>query len=133
MAIQLSSYTVNKEWKCIGNKVFTFKEKKIELLKLSLKSWQNHLEKNLLSSPKDIDHWPILNKTKCHCGVLIKRAREEPLFEDIWLKKLNDAHDSIHNIADDLFNKYQKGEISKAREGIKDLQKAIELIYSYFE
>jgi len=129
----LSNYTVNQEWKRVGNKAFTARETKIQLLRLSIKRWQKHLEENILSSPEDISHWPILKKTKCHCGVLIKRAREEALFEEIWLNKLDDAHDSIHNIADDLFNKYQKGEISKAREGLNDLHKAIERMFGYFE
>jgi len=129
----LTNFTVNQEWQRVGNKVFTTKETKIQLLKLSLKRWQNHFEKNILDSPGNIQQWPILNKTICHCGVLIKRAREEALFEENWLNKLDEAHDSIHHIAEDLFNKHQKGELSKARDGLGDLHKAVELMFSYFE
>jgi len=129
----LSNYRVNEEWKNIGNKVFTSKEVKIQLLKLSLKRWLNYFEKNIQALPEDIDHWPILQKEQCHCGLFIKRSREESLFEESLLNKLNGAHDLIHHKADELFNKYQNGEISIARNGLKDLHIAVDQMLAHVE
>jgi len=35
-------------------------------------------------------------------------------------------HNTMHDIADDLFNKYQESQIQKVRQGLKDLEIAIE-------
>lgn len=129
----LSHYTPHGEWKIYGNKVFTSKESKIQLIRLSLSRWYKQFEKNIQTIPEEVDYWPILNKTKCHCGVLIKRLGEEGLFNKSWLNKLDDTHHSIHNIADDLFKQYQQGEISKARSELKELHIAVELMFSHLE
>ena len=39
----------------------------------------------------------------------------------------------MHNIADDLFNKYQASEIESSRDGLKAIQIAIEQMYSVLE
>jgi len=129
----LSSYIPNEKWKTMGEKVFSLKEIKIQLLRLSLKRWQNKFENNIQSSAEDIDHWPILNKTKCHCGILINRAKQEQIFDQNWLKTMEEAHNAMHNIADDLFNKYQKGDVNSARNGLKYIQVAYEKMYGILE
>ena len=129
----LSNYTTNEEWKTYGNKVHTTKETYIQLFRLSLKQWQNNFESNILALPEDVDHWPILNKTKCHCGVLIQRARQERILEENCLTKLDKVHNSMHCIADDLFNKHQQGEAENARDGLKKIKITIQQMYSVFE
>ena len=67
-------------------------------------------------------------RKKCFCSYWLKRARQEQLFEEHWLDKLDQVHESIHCIADDLLNKYQQGEIDAARGGLKALQIVFEKI-----
>jgi len=124
----LTIYTPNDEWISYGKKVHNSKESKIKLLKLSLKQWHKHFVDNIQSSPEDIKYWPILKKTKCHCGVLIKRTKQEQIFEEEWLENLNQAHEQMHNIGIVLSDKYLEGNIELARDGLTDIQLAFEKI-----
>jgi len=121
----LSDYSPNQEWLDCATNIRTDKERKLKSFMLTFAQWQKHFEKNINSEPENVEQWPILKRTNCHCGVWINRARQDYLFEDKWLNKLDEAHNTMHNIADDLFNKYQEDQIQKARSGIKDLELAI--------
>ena len=48
------------------------------------------------------------------------------VFEENGLIKLDKAHSTMHDIADDLFNKNQNNEIDNARTGLKYFQIAVE-------
>ena len=121
----LSSYIPNQEWIACANKVRTIKENKIKLFRLTLAQWQKLFENKLQSSPGSTEQWPILKRTNCHCGIWIKRAKQEQLFDENWLIKLDEIHNTMHDTADDLFHTYQKGEVVNARECLKDLQIAV--------
>ena len=125
--------SIYKEWKNFEDKIYTSKESKIKLLTLSLNQWQKHFEHSIQSSPEEASHWPILKQTKCHCGVLIKRARQQQIFEENWLQELNDVHDVMHAIANDLFKKYQQGYVELARAGLLDLKAAIKKMTEVME
>jgi len=129
----LDNYIPNQEWLAYGKKVRTQKETRIKLCRLTLKQWQEHFEFNIQSSPDKVEHWPIPIKTKCHCGVWIKRAKEDQLIEENCLKILENQHNSMHTIADNLFNKYQKGEFDAARDGLTLLRTVFEKITHVLE
>ena len=129
----LDNYIPNQQWLSYSKKVRTQKETRIKLFKLTLKQWQKHFEFNIQSSPDKVEHWPILINTKCHCGVWIKRAKEDLLLEENHLKILESHHNSMHTIADNLFNKYQKGEFDAARDGLTLLKTAFEKITNVLE
>ena len=59
----------------------------------------------------------------------IEQAIQEQLFDKNWLITLEKAHNAMHNIADNLLNKYQEGNVIGARSGLKDCHEAIEQIY----
>lgn len=126
----LIDYTPNQEWITCANNARTLKEKKVKLFRLALDQWQKKFKNKILSLPGSIKQWPILARTNCHCGIWIKRARQEQLFEESWLKKLEQAHDIAHGLADDLYKKYLQGDIDKARTGLNDLQIAADHISS---
>ena len=131
--VWLNNYTANQEWITCAKKISTHKEKKIKFLMLTLKQWQKYYENNIQSSPDSIEHWPIMRRTKCHCGIWIKRAKQEQIFEESWLKNLDEVHESMHNRADKLFNTYQNGEINTARDGLKDIQLVFEKMNTILE
>jgi len=111
----LINYSPNQLWLAYANKELTEKQKKIAFFKLSFEQWVKHFKNNLHSAPGTIEQWPILKRTKCHCGVWIKRARQEQIVDEKLLAKLSDAHNTFHDIADELFKKYQQGHIEAAR------------------
>ncbi len=122
----LKNYSPNQEWASCSNKTRTATENKIKLFRLTLKQWQQQFENSIHASPEDINSWPIMKRTKCHCGIWIKRARQEQLFDENWLIQLEDAHDSMHDIAEELFNNHQNNELIAAKDGLKELHPIFE-------
>ncbi|MCK5354363.1 MAG: hypothetical protein KAJ63_04545, partial [Methyloprofundus sp.] len=98
---------------------------KIKLFRLTLAKWQKHFNYSIQSAPDGIE-WPILKRTQCHCGVWIRRAQHEQLFDDKSLKNLKKEHNIMHDIADDLFEKCQQGKIDAAKAGLKGFLLSVE-------
>jgi diguanylate cyclase (GGDEF)-like protein/PAS domain S-box-containing protein len=122
----LNKYTPNQEWIVCSNDVLTSKDNKIKIYRLILNQWLKQFEKNILSPVDSTKDWPIMSRKQCFCNYLLKRAKQEQLFEEHSLEKLDEIHQSIHSIADDLMNKYLKSEIDAARDGLKEIQIAFE-------
>lgn len=126
-------YLPNQDWLVCGNKYRTPKEAKLKLFNLKTEHWQERFVSNIQSSIENIEHWPIMNSKRCPCGTWIRRAKQEQLVEAETLKQLDNAHDTMHQIADDLLKKYQDGQIDSAREGLSELQTAFENIKNTLE
>ncbi len=103
----LSSYVPNPAWIHCANEVRTTKENKKKLFWITVTQWQKNFIRNLQSSPDSINQWPILKRRKCHCGIWIKRAKQEKLFNKNCSTELEKAHNSMHDFADILFKQYQ--------------------------
>ena len=117
----LKNYSPNQEWISSAKKANKLQEKKITLFKLTLKQWHKHFENNIQSPSDSIKHWPLMKRTKCHCGLWIMNAKQEQLFEETWLKKLDDMHHSIHDISDNIFKQYNQGKLDFARNRLKEI------------
>ena len=124
----LTNYTPNQEWISYANKDHTKKEKKITILNLSLLQFQQNFESNLQLPLNSFGKNPILNRNECHCGVWIEQAIQDQLFDKNWLATLEKAHIAMHDIADNLLNQYEEGNVTEARSGLKDFHEAIEQI-----
>jgi len=120
----LKNYQPNQQWISCINSTISLKEKKIKQFKLSLNQWQRNFEKNIQSTTEQKNNWPIIKRKKCHSGIWLIRMKEEQLFNSHWLIKLDQAHDSMHDIADDLFNLYQNGHLEVARSKLKEIRLA---------
>ncbi|NOR68644.1 MAG: hypothetical protein GQ532_02920 [Methylomarinum sp.] len=118
----LTNYIPNEQWIAYGNKTYNIKEKKIMLFRLATNYWFNKFENALLATPDSIGNWPIIKHTKCHHGAWIMRERNQQLFDESWLDKLDQIHNLMHQLAHDLMNKYQAGDVSVARDGLSELR-----------
>ncbi len=126
----LKDYQPNEEWISCANKTLSLKENKIKLLKLTLSQWQQLFKKNIQMTVTESKSWPAPNRTKCHAGIWLKRMEQEQLFDTEWLIKLNESHNLMHNIADNLFDLYQQGKLDAARDGLKDIDLAFKNIHN---
>jgi len=126
--IWLDNYKPNQQWLDYANQTFSPKDQKVLLFQLALTQWHHLFKRNIQSSPGCTGQWPILKRTKCHCGIWIKRAKQEHLFEQSNLDKLDEEHTLMHNIADKLFDLFHKGEIDRARKELTKLETAINAI-----
>jgi diguanylate cyclase (GGDEF)-like protein/PAS domain S-box-containing protein len=122
VSVWIGNYIPNEKWINYGNQERSLHDKKIELFRITFKQWTDRFITNIQSSHKDIELWPIMASTKCHCGLWIRRARQEQLFKQSWLDKLDVVHDEIHHVAYKLLLSYQKGEIEMARDGLDNFQ-----------
>jgi len=129
----LSSYMPDTQWKSFVENEYSVKEIKIQLLLLSLMHWKNSFENNIQSEPGCIAKWPELKRKKCHCGVFIKQAIQDKLFDKIWINELEATHTKMHIIANNLFYKYQEGNVDSARDGLDEFQIAVEKMTGILE
>lgn len=129
----LRMYTPNQRWLACANKVRTAKENKQKSFKLTLTQWYKQFKNNINSTPDNIGQWPILKRTKCHCGVWVKKEIGEYFFEESWPNELNIVHNKMHDVADELFKQYYAGDIKQAIDGLINLQLAVEQMEHIFE
>jgi len=122
----LKGYIPNQEWQQFANKHHTINQNKVALFRLVTEHWRDQFISNIQSSPEVIEHWPILNSNNCPCGIWIKRAQQDQLFEAEVLQQLDRAHEELHHIAQELHLQYQDGNVDTAREGLVRLQTAFD-------
>jgi len=103
---------------------------KIILLQLTTEHWFKHVTK-LLQTMEDSGFGEFF--VKCHLGVWLSRFRSEKIFDDEWLDSIQLAHDEFYELAKTLINKHQNGEVTQAREGIKELETAYINVSNYLE
>ncbi len=128
----LNNYTPNQEWLSFSSKQRTEKENKIKLYRLVSERWKNLFISNMQSSPQDIEACPIMDMRHCHCSYWIHRARQEQLFEEKWLHRLELAHERIHIIAHELLVKNQQDNFDGAINGIAEFNLAFENMSNIF-
>ena len=118
----LSNYTPNQEWLHYGNKYHTAKENKLKLFRLVTEHWKDRFISNIQSAPETVEHWPIMDSKHCPCSVWIKREKQEQLFEEEGLKRLDKAHQLLHLKAHTLLFQFKDGDLDAAREGLSEFQ-----------
>lgn len=122
----LKAYQPNQDWLDCTHRNLTNKETKVALFRLTQTHWQQRFISTIQASPEDIKDWPILNGNNCHAATWIKRVRQERLFSDTELEKLEHAHKEVHLVAKAIRHKYQEGKIADARNAIPELQIAFD-------
>jgi diguanylate cyclase (GGDEF)-like protein/PAS domain S-box-containing protein len=121
----LDSYQPNEDWLHCANNIRSLKDTKITLLKLISRHWIDRFIANVNMSPNNIEHWPILNNSKhCPAGAWISRAKQSDLFTVESIATLEKAHDIMHEIAQDIHQQYNDGDIESARKKLPALQLA---------
>jgi len=129
----LDEYKPNQQWVECAKQSRTSKQAKLELMKLVIDHWYKRFERgfNLPSTTKD--QWPILNRKQCHCGVWINKAKEEQFCDKAGLIEMEAAHNTLHDVADNLIKQYYEGSDSNKADALLDLQLAIEYLESVYE
>jgi len=124
----LANYQPNKSWMAQGSKTLSIKEQKILLFSLISQHWFKQFESRMQAEPDSHMEWPKINHAKCHNGAWIDREQQLLLFDANWLDQLNQTHKLMHQLAFDLMQKYNSGDLLTAREGLAELQLDLESI-----
>lgn len=118
----LGNYRPNHEWQQYGEVNGSKKENERKLFNLTTEHWHNKFIESITSEPDSPDNWPILDYKQCPCSSWLKRAKRAQLFNKDGLKLIEQAHSEVHLTANDLYARYQEGELNEARSGLKKLK-----------
>lgn len=122
----LINYQPNTNWIRYGSLKLTPKETKIELLLLAAHHWYETFKHKQGLTSSNTRKWPLMNPKHCSHGAWLKRARNEQLFNDNWLQKLEYAHENMHMIATEIMIKHQNKDAHVTTEDLNKLQQAFE-------
>jgi len=122
----LDSYTANPVWLIAGKKSYSKRAARSALLLLIITHSKEAFSANILSEPESVGRWPIMDNAYCPCGVWLKRDKSEKLFKEEHLSQLDQAHASLHLVANRLLSKYQAGDVESARAGLCQLQPIVD-------
>jgi len=117
LLVWLNNYKPNKDWLAYGSKYHSAKETKIKLLRLTTQHWFDKFKLKQHSLLENKETWSFLSHKKCHHGAWIERAKREQFFDSDWLNELEQAHETMHFLA-------QKQASFNSEENIKELETA---------
>lgn len=122
----LNSYKANPEWIKCGSNFLSPEKQRLKLFKLITDQWVSSFKKTIYSSPEDIESWPTMKQSQCHCGTWIKRSRKENIFNETYLDNLDQAHKDMHRLAAELKGIYLDDDLEHARNGVKQLESTLD-------
>jgi len=129
----LNNYIPYKEWLQSDQINYSVKEKKIQLLQLTINHWYKRFENKILELDKNEQIWPIADHKNCHIGNWIQRAKQDPQFDLDWITILDQKHISMHKIAENISKEYQLGNKENTINGLNELQKTFVQITSILD
>lgn len=124
----LQLYEIPEEWKASANAPLSPRDAQVQLLQIESGYWLERIEKCLLSSNGTDMRWPIMLKDKCHCGRWTEHAKQKNIFDPEQLMRLEQSHEELHRIGNELMQLHQAGEITEARDGIVRLRSAYQAV-----
>ncbi len=127
-------YTPNIEWLLFSQEHRTENENKIRLLKITTEHWVSVFQDEI-KNLNEQSSLPILDHHKCHHGAWIQRAKQEGIFDIIWLEKIEKIHDKMHDFARELIISYHSEGAINQKELMK-FQKActqLQIIINEYE
>jgi diguanylate cyclase (GGDEF)-like protein/PAS domain S-box-containing protein len=128
--VWLKRYRPEQSWLDYAAKTRSLADNKSTLLNLTFKQWHARFVTRLNASPETMLDWPIMDTSRCHCGVWIEAGHKEQLFKASTLSELSLAHDAYHANANEIFTLYQDNEFDRARQALDNLNQAYERMLS---
>ena len=128
--VWLKRYRPEQSWLDYAARTRSLADNKSTLLSLTFKQWHARFIARLDAAPDTMLDWPIMDTSRCHCGVWIEAGRKEQLFKASTLSELSLAHDAYHANANEIFALYQEAEFDRARQAVDSFSQAYERMLS---
>jgi diguanylate cyclase (GGDEF)-like protein/PAS domain S-box-containing protein len=128
LANWLATYDIPEEWKARASMLLSPVEVQVQLLRIESNHWLEQIGKCLVSNDESEVRWPIMLKETCHCGRWVEHVKQEKDFDSEWLKRLEQSHEELHRIGNELMHLHQAGEVRQARSGIDRLRAAYQTV-----
>lgn len=116
----LDNFEPEDRWLSCGAQARTAQQQALHLFELTTERWQRLFEKNIKHAGDSNEHWPIMDQRKCHCGSWIQRMKTQGLFDDIWLKRLEQHHDEWHHLAQQMRELSLAGQDEQCHEKLEE-------------
>ncbi len=120
----LDEYSPNAQWRRFAQIVRSDEDNKIQLLRLTTKHWYQNFEAKILAPRMQDDPWSIMEVDNCHFRAWITRARQEQVFDPVWLERLSGAQGEFLALATRLVAMHSRGDEEQAREELTQLNNA---------
>lgn len=122
----IKAYKPNKTWLESCQMNMTLSVKRMKQLELILNHWHKNVELFLLSDVK-VAMDPCL--MTCHFDKWITRLRQEDLFDDSWINKLQKALNVVYFVTEELINNYQASNNSPTQNELDKLQNVFDELF----
>ncbi|WP_261842319.1 bifunctional diguanylate cyclase/phosphodiesterase [Aliamphritea ceti] len=120
----LKDYSPNSQWRRFAQMVRSNEDNKIQLLRLTTKHWYQNFEAKIIAPRMQDDPWGIMAVENCHFRAWITRARQEQLFDPVWLERLSRAQADFLALASKLVAMHSRGDEEQARDELSHLHTA---------
>jgi hypothetical protein len=112
----LRDYRPEPRWLNFATQPLSYFDQSLQLFELTLERWYQLFERNIRQSGDEVEHWPIMDPRKCHCGSWIQRVKSQNLFDPQWLEQLEKAHEDWHQLARQMRELMLSGQVSQSRD-----------------
>mgnify|MGYP000031644397 CR=1 FL=1 len=128
----LATYQPNQQWLQCATRELAHADQKLKLLSLAFENWYEQYQKSLNLAASNDAVAPILEHKKCHCHAWIKREKREATFNATWLEQVDQAHQTLHLVSQDIFN-YKKRDTTIPNEQLEKMQTSVAEITSLLD
>jgi EAL domain-containing protein (putative c-di-GMP-specific phosphodiesterase class I) len=126
----ITQYQPVQRWLKLAEQPQSHFEQTLQLFELTLERWYQLFERAIRQSGEDVEHWPIMDPRKCHCGSWIQRVKSQNLFDTLWLEKLEKTHMEWHQLAWQMREQMLSGQNSQCLEKLPQFAEAFQAIQS---
>jgi diguanylate cyclase (GGDEF)-like protein/PAS domain S-box-containing protein len=119
----LEQYQPDQQWLDCAALALTPRQQALRLFELTSQRWYRLFMQNLEQDRDEVEHWPIMDQRKCHCGSWIQRVKSQDLFDADWLERIEQAHSEWHHLAHQMRDMLLAGEAAACRARIDDYQR----------
>ncbi len=124
----ITQYQAEPRWLKLVAQPQSHYEQTLQLFELTLERWYQLFERTIRQSGEDVEHWPIMDPHKCHCGSWIQRVKSQNLFDTLWLEKLEKTHLEWHQLAWQMREQMLSGHNSQCREKLPQFAEGFQAI-----
>lgn len=124
--VWLNDYMPNIEWQTFAAQPLSMRQQALKLFELTANRWYESFVNNIKRDADKVEHWPIMDNRKCHCGSWLGRVHEQGMFDEIWLDKLEQKHDNLHALAHELRETYLTGHPQDAMAALNEFSRRFE-------
>lgn len=122
----LNDYKPNIEWQTFAAQPLSTRQQALKLFELTSGHWYKSFINNIQRDSDKVEHWPIMDHRKCHCGSWFARVKGQGIFDETWLDKLEKRHDNWHALAYELRETYLTGSQQDAMETLNEFEQLYE-------